>query len=108
MFFLSFVDIFPKITFSKYSSGKLSELQTVWFQIRVNVMSVLILIQTVCKDYQKMTKDVDSKERVNKNSVASMENLNHEVRTSELFHRCLQNVNVQSNFLSQTVLAKPY
>ena len=34
----------------------LSECQTVWIQIRINTLSVLIRVQTVCKGYSYMTK----------------------------------------------------
>ena len=35
-------------TFSKSLSGTLSECQTVWIQIRIEILSILILVQTVC------------------------------------------------------------
>ena len=41
-----------------------SEYQTVWIQIRPNVLSGLTWIQTVCKGYQQMTKVATSEERV--------------------------------------------
>ena len=47
---------FYKITFfrkKKHSLGTLSECQTVWTQIRIDVLSVLIWVQTVCKGYQQ-------------------------------------------------------
>ena len=46
------------LTFFKvnFLSGTLSECQTVWIQIRTNIMSVLIWIQTVCKVNQQTTK----------------------------------------------------
>ena len=37
----------------------------IWIQIRTDVLSVLIWIQTVCKGYQQKTKVAASKERVN-------------------------------------------
>ena len=40
----------------KFLSGTLSECQRVWIQIRTDVLSVLIWIQTVCKGYQQVTK----------------------------------------------------
>ena len=39
----------------KSLSGTLSVCQTVWIQIRPNILSVLIWVQTVCKDYQQTT-----------------------------------------------------
>ena len=47
----------------KILSGTLSEGQTVWIQIKTNVLSVLIWAQTVCKGYQRITKVTASKER---------------------------------------------
>ena len=44
--------------------GILSECQTVLIQIRPDVLSGLIWVQTVCKDYQQMTKVATSRERV--------------------------------------------
>ena len=41
------------------------ECHTVWFQIRTDVLSVLIWLQTVCKGYQQMT----STERVKRLSI---------------------------------------
>ena len=40
----------------KNLSGIPSECQTVWIQIRPDVLSGLIWIQTVCKGYKQMTK----------------------------------------------------
>ena len=42
--------------FQKILSGTLSECQTVWTHIRIDFLSVLIWVQTVCKGYQQMTK----------------------------------------------------
>ena len=42
--------------FQKILSGTLSECQTVWTHIRIDILSVLIWVQTVCKGYQQMTK----------------------------------------------------
>ena len=47
----------------KNLSGTLSERQTVWIQIRTNILSVLIWVQTVCKGYQQMTKVTACKQR---------------------------------------------
>ena len=38
--------------FQKILSGTLSECQTVWIQIRTNILLVLIWVQNVCKGYQ--------------------------------------------------------
>ena len=47
--------IFSKLTFSRKNSGTLSEYQVVWIQIRTDILSVLIWVQTVCKGYQQTT-----------------------------------------------------
>ena len=57
MFFMSSMTFFNKIL-----SGTLSEYQTVLIEIRPNIMSGLIWVQTVCKDYQLTTKVTASKE----------------------------------------------
>ena len=41
--------------FSIFFSGMPSECQTVWMQIRLNVLSGLIWVQTVYIDYQQTT-----------------------------------------------------
>ena len=71
MFLLSSADFFSKLTFKKIKinfqkilSGTLKECQTVWVQIRTDIMSVLIGVQTVCKGYQQTTKVAASKEKV--------------------------------------------
>ena len=51
--------------FQKDLSGTLSECQTVWIQIRTDIMSILIWVQTVCNCYQQTTKVGTSKSRVN-------------------------------------------
>ena len=48
-------NFFPKIL-----SGTHSVYQTVWIQIRTDILSVLIWVQNVCKGYQKTTKVTDS------------------------------------------------
>ena len=48
----------------RHSVGTLSECQTVWIQIRTDILSVLIRVQTVCSGYQLRTKVAASKERV--------------------------------------------
>ena len=48
--------IFFKINFfQKILSGIPSECQTVWIQIRPEIILGLILLQTVCKGYQQTT-----------------------------------------------------
>ena len=42
----------------KSHSGALLECQTVWIQIRTDILSVLIWVQTVCKGYQQTTEVV--------------------------------------------------
>ena len=46
-----------------------SECQTVWIQIRPDVLFGLIWVQTLCKGYQQMTKVATSRERVNKSMI---------------------------------------
>ena len=50
--------------FKKYLSGIPSVCQTVWVQIRPMYFSGLVLVQSVCKSYQQMTKVATSGERV--------------------------------------------
>ena len=64
MFLLSFADFFQNRRFQKILSGTLSECQTVWIQIRTDILSVLIWFQTVCKAYQQTTKVTTSEEIV--------------------------------------------
>ena len=51
-------------TFSNKSFGN-TECYTVWTQIRTDVLSVLIWVQTVYKGFQQTTKFAASKERAN-------------------------------------------
>ena len=51
--------------FQKNLPGIPSECQTVWIQIRPDILSGLIWVQTVCKGYQQTTKVATSGERVN-------------------------------------------
>ena len=44
----------------KMLSGTLSECQTVWIQIRTDLLSVLIWVQTVCKGYRQTALDSTS------------------------------------------------
>ena len=70
MLLLSSTDFFSKLTFSKKSlSGTLSECQTVRIQIRIDILSVLISIQTVCKGHRQTTKVAASEVRVKPNLV---------------------------------------
>ena len=63
--FRAFVVTFFTINFlEKTISRTLSVCQTIWIQIRTDILSVLIWVQAVCKDYQLMTKVAASKERV--------------------------------------------
>ena len=56
--FCCFLLNFFNINFFKQKkySGTLSEFQTVRIQIKTDVLSVLIWVQTVCKGYQQTTK----------------------------------------------------
>ena len=54
-FLLSSADFFQNQLFRKILSGTPSECQTVWTQIRTDILSVLIWVQTVCKGYQQTT-----------------------------------------------------
>ena len=56
MLLLSSADFFQNKLFQKIISGTLSECQRVWIQIRTDILSVLIWIQTVCNSYQQMIK----------------------------------------------------
>ena len=53
MLFLSSADFFQNQFFRKILSGIRSECQTVWIQIRPDVLSGLIWVQTVCKGHQQ-------------------------------------------------------
>ena len=67
LFFMLFCRmlIFSKSIFKKTLSGIPSACQTVWIQIRTDIMLVLIWVQTVCKGYLQTTKVAASKKRVN-------------------------------------------
>ena len=54
-FFLSSANIFQKLLFWKILSGIPSECQAIWNQIRPDVLSGLIWVQTVCKGCQRTT-----------------------------------------------------
>ena len=85
---LSAAAFYSKLSFKKNRSGTLSECQTVWIQIRTDILSVLIWVQTVCKQYQLTTKFAASKERVN---------LSIRVRTG-----------LKSTWIYRTVLKSPW
>ena len=53
--FLSSADLFQNQLFRKILSGIPSECQTDWIQIRPDVLSGLIWVQSVCKSYQQTT-----------------------------------------------------
>ena len=56
---------FCKINFFKKIFQEHYQCQTVWIQIRTDILSVLIWAQTVCRNYQQTTKVTASKEKVN-------------------------------------------
>ena len=51
----SFADFFQKQPFRKILSRIQSECRAAWIQIRPDILSGLIWVQTVCKGYQQMT-----------------------------------------------------
>ena len=55
MLFLSSADLFQNHFFRKIISGMPSQCQTVWIQIKPDVLLGLIWVQTVCKSYQQIT-----------------------------------------------------
>ena len=57
--------LFFKINFVKILSRTLSECQMFWIQMRTDVLSVLIWVQTVFKGYKQTTNVATSKESVN-------------------------------------------
>ena len=64
MLLLLFADLFSKLSFQRILSGTLSECKIVSFQIRTDILLVLIWVHTFCKCYQHATKVPASKERV--------------------------------------------
>ena len=54
---LSSAGLFQNQRFQKILSGLLPVCQTVWIQIRTDILSVLILVQTVGKGYQQTTQN---------------------------------------------------
>ena len=74
MLLLSSADFLQNQPFQKILSGPLSECHTVWIQIRtdVDVLSVLIWVQTVCKGYQQTTNfKNDTSREIVKNMIAN-------------------------------------
>ena len=64
MLLLLSADFLSKLTFFETFSGTLSACKTVWIQIRLDIVSGLIWVQTVCKGYHQQTdKVVTNKER---------------------------------------------
>ena len=55
-----------KMNFFKKIFQEYHQCQTIWIQIRPDVLSGLIRVQTVCKGYQQTTKVPTSWEKVNK------------------------------------------
>ena len=55
--FLSSADFFQNHIFGKILSGIPSECQTDWFQIRPDIFSGLIWVQSVSKGYEQMTQE---------------------------------------------------
>ena len=55
MLFCRLLIFFQNQLFLKILSGILTESQTVWIQIRLHILSGLVLVQTVCKGYQQTT-----------------------------------------------------
>ena len=49
-------NFFPHKLFQKILSGTVSKCQTVWIQIRTDLLLVPIWLKTVCKGYQQMSK----------------------------------------------------
>ena len=65
MIFLWSADFFfQNKHFQKILSGTLSECQTVWIQTRMDILSVLTWVQTVCKGYQQTKKVPARRQRV--------------------------------------------
>ena len=60
--------LFSKSTFSKnIFQEHYSECQTVWIQIRTEVLLVMIWVQTVCKGYEQMIKVIANNEELKYN-----------------------------------------
>ena len=71
MLLLLSADFFQNYLSQKILSGTLSECQIVWIQSRMDLLSVLIWVQTVCKGYQHYDKIAAGKESV-KASIAAL------------------------------------
>ena len=56
MLLWSFAYFSQNYFFQKLNSGTQLECQRIWIQVRTDVLSDLIWVQTVCKGYQQMTK----------------------------------------------------
>ena len=84
--FLSSADFLKINFFEKNISGIPSECQTVWIEIRPNILYGLIWFQTVCKGNQQTT----HKQRVNEASTATETSLNIKILyvISSAFVRC--------------------
>ena len=65
LYMLSYFHVLTFFIFFFQKFLSLSMCQTVWIQIRTDFVSVLIWVQTVCKEYKQTTKVVTSKERDN-------------------------------------------
>ena len=64
MLLLLSADFFHKKLFQKNLSGTLSECYKVWIQIRIDILSVLIWVQTVFKGYQQTKMSLIAKKEV--------------------------------------------
>ena len=63
MLLWSSADFFQSKLFQIILSGTPSEYQNVWTKIRTDILSVLIWVQTVCKDHQQTTKVAAGRQR---------------------------------------------
>ena len=60
----NFVCFCCHLFFFFFFKNNLSEFQSVWIQIRTDIRSVLIWVQTVCKDLEQTEKIATTKEKV--------------------------------------------
>ena len=72
--------------FQKHLSGIPSECQTVWIQIRPDILSGLICVQTICKGYQQISNVTSRGERV-KNLYISMCGREKMMRSGLMMHQ---------------------
>ena len=79
--------LFKICCFEKDLSAMPSECQTVWIQIRPDFLSGLIWVQTVCKDYQQMTKVATSGVRPNTLNWHRVD-VYHKVGSAQMFSVC--------------------